>query len=46
MAKVIQEEAKKRARKRKQGGEIVPCEMGLSKCHKFSIIMDEKDNGN
>ena len=39
-----EEEAIERAKIRKQGGAIVPLVMGLSKCHNFSIINDEKDD--
>ena len=44
MAKKAQEEAKKRARNRKQGGAMVPLAMGLSKYHKFNIIINNKDH--
>ena len=44
LAKMAHKEAKERARKRKQGGEVVPLVMSLSKCHKFKIIMDDKDD--
>ena len=28
----------------KQGGMLLPLAMGLSKCHKFSVITDEEDD--
>ena len=44
VTKMAQEEAKERAKERKQGGAMVPLTLGISKCHKFSIIIKEKDD--
>ena len=44
VAVLAQEEAKERARRKKQGGAIVLLALGLSKNHKFRIIMDEKED--
>ena len=41
---MAQEQAIKRAREQKQGGAIAPLIVGLSKCHNFSNINDEKNN--
>ena len=45
IAKMAQEEAWEQAKKHKEQGLVVPIVMGLSKCHMFSIIIDniEKD---
>ena len=43
VAEMAQEEAWERARKCKQCGMVVPTVMGLSKCHKFSMITNDKE---